>query len=98
MKARSLTVLLSLVVLLAMVGAATAGTPREVVRFQATNWSLVRTLRDVAPEIGQGLRSRFGKDDRLANVGETFDATDVLSGRPRRRVVLAGRHAPASVV
>ncbi|HEY6477338.1 MAG TPA: hypothetical protein VI456_12210 [Polyangia bacterium] len=93
MTAKSQTVLLSLVVLLAMVGSATAGTPREVVRFEETNWSLVRTFREVAPEVARALRSRFGKDDRLANVGEPFDSTDVDFGRPSRRFVLAGREA-----
>jgi hypothetical protein len=60
-------------------------------RFQRAEWSTVRSLAQVPPEVLASLRIRLGEDPRIADAGEPFDATDVLTGLPRRRLVLAGR-------
>ena len=38
----------------------------------------------------KALQARFKGDSRLADRGQPFDATDLVSGLPRRRLVLAG--------
>lgn len=60
-------------------------------RFQRAEWSAVRSLAEVRPDVLESLRPRLGDDPRIADVGEPFDATDMLTGVPRRRLVLAGR-------
>ena len=61
-------------------------------RFQHAEWFTVRSLEAVPPQVLDGLRSRF-EDPRIADVGESFDATDVRTGLPTRRLVLAGHAA-----
>jgi len=60
-------------------------------RFLETEWVPVPVLADVSPMVIAALRSQWGSDVRLAARGEAFDATDVVSGAPSRRFVLAGR-------
>jgi hypothetical protein len=62
----------------------------EVQRFRDATWTEVRQLADVAPGVLLALRERIGKDSRIADVGGAFDATDVVTGKPRRRLVVAG--------
>jgi hypothetical protein len=73
-------------------GVLSAGTDysKEAARFQEVHWATTRSLGDVDLAIIRALKSRFGRDDRLADRGDPFDATDVLAGKPRRRLVLAG--------
>jgi hypothetical protein len=61
-------------------------------RFQHAAWSTVRSLQAVSPQVLEGLRSRL-EDPRIADVGEPFDATDIRTGLPIRRLVLAGHAA-----
>ena len=64
---------------------------REAKRFQETKWTLVLTLKEVEPEVVRSLKARFGRDDRLADRGEPFETSEVLTRRPGRRFLLAGR-------
>lgn len=62
--------------------------------FLSSPWVQVRAPADVDPAVLQAFTGRFGGDKRLAGPGEPFEATDVVSGRPSRRFLLAG-HAEA---
>jgi hypothetical protein len=73
--------------------AAGADAPDPAAPFQKPKWSAIHSLGEVDPAVIRTLKSRFGSDDRLAERGAPFDATDVVSGKPRRRFVLAGRAA-----
>ncbi len=64
---------------------------REAKRFQETKWTLLRTLKDVDPEVVRSLKARFGRDDRLADRGEPFEPSEELTRRPGRRFLLGGR-------
>src|SRR4030095_3386022 len=50
------------------------------------------TTSEIQPAVLSALQSRFGEDSRLANPGEPFDATCLVSGKPSRRLVLAGHY------
>jgi hypothetical protein len=63
---------------------------REAAKFQEFKWTVTRSLREVNPEAVRALKARFGSDDRLADHGEPFEASDLVSGKPQRRLVLAG--------
>ena len=65
-----------------------ASTPAE--SFLASRWTQVTAPANVDPAVLRALTGRFGKDKRLAGPGEPFEATDVESGRPSRRFLLAG--------
>ena len=58
--------------------------------FQTLGWTTVNSVEAIQPTVLAALQSRFGSDSRLANPGEPFDATDVVTGKPRRRLLLAG--------
>lgn len=64
---------------------------REAKRFQEAKWTLLRTLKDVDPEVVRSLKARFGRDDRLADRGEPFEPSEELTRRPGRRFLLGGR-------
>ncbi|HJQ97333.1 MAG TPA: hypothetical protein VJ826_03410 [Candidatus Polarisedimenticolaceae bacterium] len=55
----------------------------------AAHWSYVHTVREIPDDIRKALVSHFGDDDRLADVGEPFDAGCIRTGRPDRRLVWA---------
>src|SRR5438046_2276818 len=59
----------------------------------STPWVTVRTVKQVPAPVLLALQARFTSDKRLADVGEPFDPTDVLTGLPQRRLVLAGHTA-----
>lgn len=59
-------------------------------QFLEQKWKVVSSIRDVDPAVVNVLRSRFGRDNRLSDVGEPFNPTDVVDRRPNRRLVLAG--------
>ncbi len=63
---------------------------RSVKQFQEVKWTIILSIHDIESGVLNSLRSRFGRDDRLANVDEPFNPTDVLDERPNRRLVLAG--------
>jgi hypothetical protein len=71
---------------------------RERVKFQETKWVVTRSLKEVNPEVVRALKVRFGRDGRFADHGEPFEAGDVVSGKPPRRLVLAGRSGRRSFV
>jgi len=60
-------------------------------RFQVLAWEPVRSLSEVDKAVLRELKARFGEDDRIADRGEPFRATDVVDGNPARRLVVAGR-------
>jgi hypothetical protein len=62
----------------------------EAQRFRNTTWTEVRRLADIAPEVMRALQERMGKGSAFSDVGGPFDATDVVTGKPRRRLVLGG--------
>jgi len=68
----------------------TTSTSREVNRFLATRWIVVHSLARVDPTVVAELKSRLGQDDRLADTGEPFESTDIVSGRPSRRFLMGG--------
>jgi hypothetical protein len=55
------------------------------------NWVTFQSVKQIPRAVLEALQSRFHGDSRLADRDEPFDATDLASGRPRRRFVLAGR-------
>jgi hypothetical protein len=63
----------------------------EVQRFRDATWSEVRRLADIDRDVLRDLQERFGKGSAFADVGGPFDATDVRTGKPTRRLVVAGR-------
>lgn len=67
----------------------TAASP--VSEFSTADWSLVTTLVDVPRVVRQALAARFGGDGRIADRGDEFEATDMVSGAPSKRFVLGGR-------
>jgi hypothetical protein len=86
--------LLVLTVLCAGSSALAAKSREAWERFQRAEWATVRSLAQVPPEVMTALRSRLGENTRIADVGAPFDATDVRTGLPTRRLVLAGHAAP----
>jgi len=57
----------------------------------AREWETTHQIDGLHPEVKSELLKRFGEDKRLAAPGEPFNATDVIDGRPSRRLLLAGR-------
>lgn len=70
------------------VGARASST--EVQRFRNAKWTEVRRLADIDPLVTKALQQRTGKDTAFADVGGPFDATDIATGKPRRRLVMGG--------
>jgi hypothetical protein len=60
-------------------------------RFKVATWSTSQSLGNVAPAVVEALQARFPDDRRLADRGQPFQATDIVTGEPTRRLVLAGR-------
>jgi hypothetical protein len=54
------------------------------------NWVTVQALEQIPAPVLKALQARFKDNRRLADRGQPFDATDVVSGLPTRRLVLAG--------
>jgi hypothetical protein len=71
---------------------------REKARFDETKWVVTRSLKEVDPEVVRALKVKFGRDDRFADHGEPFEAGDVVSEKPGRRLVLAGKSGHRSFV
>ncbi len=65
--------------------------PDAISPFMNPKWTAIESLRLVDPGVVSALTVHFGADSRLSDRGGPFDATDVISGKPRRRFVLAGR-------
>jgi hypothetical protein len=59
--------------------------------FMRPKWTVVDSLRLVDKEVLSALRAHFATDNRLSDRGGPFGATDAVSGKPRRRFILAGR-------
>ncbi len=74
-------------------GSALGGAEAAKTGKEPQHWTTVRSAKLIPPRIVNVLRSEFSSDNRLADVGEPFDATDVLTGLPQRRLVLAGHTA-----
>ena len=93
--AGSRTLVLALLIVLAAVSArARPGDPHVCAAledFLRTSWVAVPGLQDVPGPVIAVLRARFGGDDRLADRGGPFKATDLDDGLPTRRLVLAAR-------
>ena len=70
-----------------------AESAREVARFHAAKWTVTQSLKEIDADVLHTLKMRFGQDDRLADHGEPFEATDVLTRKPPRRLLLAGHSA-----
>lgn len=86
--------LLALVVTVSF-GGGDAATPenqqQEAARFKDIKWVVIRSVDAIDPAVLIALKSHFGKDNRLANVGSPFNATDVVDGRPARRLLVVSR-------
>jgi hypothetical protein len=82
--------LLALVACMAAPPRTKVDVPTEATFFRSANWVVVNSLREVNPTVVEVLRDRIGRDDRLADRGEPFDATCIVAGHPSRRLVLAG--------
>ena len=59
--------------------------------FQSATWKVISDPSMVDGLVMEALRSEFGEDKRLAAPKEPFEATDIVSGRPSRRFLLAGQ-------
>jgi hypothetical protein len=68
-----------------------AGSSQAWGRFKVATWSTSRSIGGVAPAVVEALQARFPGDRRLADRGQAFQATDIVTGEPTRRLVLAGR-------
>jgi hypothetical protein len=68
-----------------------AESARELARFHESKWIVTRSLKEIDVDVLHALKARFGVDDRLADHGEPFEESDVLSRKPPRRLLLAGR-------
>jgi hypothetical protein len=92
-----LTILLGGLVLSILLGSSGAGAAGfdtdERALFNKTEWSTVDTLSQVDTAVLSALVARFGTDQRIAASGAPFESTDVDSGRPTRRFILAGHFA-----
>lgn len=53
-------------------------------------WTPIATMSAMPREVIAALISRFCGDPRMADVGQPFDATDIVEGHPSRRFVLGG--------
>jgi hypothetical protein len=71
-------------------GAVNIDQRQEGVRFQEKDWKIVRSIEAIDTNIIKALISHFKDDNRIANVNESFNATDVVNRMPTRRLVLAG--------
>jgi len=62
----------------------------EAQKFQDAKWTEVRRLSDIDPVVMRALQERMGKGSAFSDVGGPFDATDIGTGKPRRRLVIGG--------
>src|SRR4051812_8204938 len=62
----------------------------EVQGFRSATWTEVRRLADIDPVVMRALQEHMGKGTAFADVGGAFDATDIVTGKPRRRLVFGG--------
>jgi hypothetical protein len=63
----------------------------EILRFMAGDWTEVRRLPDVDAVVLKELGSRIGGTGAMSDAGGPFNPSDVRTGEPTRRFVLAGR-------
>lgn len=77
----------------AVSGGGGAESARELARFHDAKWTVTRSLKEIDADVLRALKARLGVDDRLADHGEPFEETDVLTRKPPRRLLLAGRSA-----
>jgi len=85
---RSSAVAWLVTVVVSSAAADSAPTPTQL--FLSSKWVEVPALHQVKPAIIRALTGQFGEDRRLAGSGEPFDASDLVSGLPTRRFILAG--------
>lgn len=62
-----------------------------VAQFLSIPWVLVTLPEKVDHTVMGWVTDRFGDDKRLAGPNEPFEATDIVSGRPARRFLVAGQ-------
>jgi hypothetical protein len=63
----------------------------EVQRFTYAEWTEVRRLADVDSAVLSSLYSWIGGAKAMADAGGAFNSSDVKTGDPGRRFVVAGR-------
>jgi hypothetical protein len=63
----------------------------EIQAFLSTAWTVVQDPADVLPRVMRALTAKFGDDQRLAGPGAPFEGSDLVSGKPTRRFLLAGK-------
>ncbi len=64
--------------------------PDRTATFLSRAWAVTSDPAKVDRSVMQALLDFFPSDKRLASPKDPFDATDVVSGRPTRRFLLAG--------
>ena len=64
----------------------------EASRFESMEWTTSSTLKMINDSVLKDLKSRLGRDDRIAEIGQDFRSTDVdVDGLPFRRLVVSGK-------
>ncbi len=63
----------------------------EVQLFETLGWATVTSIQTIDTEVVAALRSRMGADPRISDPGGPFNPTDVVTGEPTRRLLVAGR-------
>jgi hypothetical protein len=63
----------------------------EIQVFLSTPWAVVQNPVDVSPGVMRALAAKLGDDQRLAGPGAPFEGSDLVSGKPARRFLLAGK-------
>lgn len=65
--------------------------PEPIKKFLEQNFEPVHSVEAMDKNVLALLVSKFRDDQRLANPDDPFDATDVITGKPRRRLIGAGK-------